>query len=176
MSLGKRIGADAATPAPKKRPQTAAFVNDKVGPGAGGNAHTVTHCATPCQSLITVHVAGFCRPDPGGPGRWSWLAFDDTGELLATSAGELGAWAGMTEAYAAYTALIQALAWAEDHGALVELATDAPAVIAQALGRSPAPGALRPLCMEAARRLATARCSLRYVSPDRNKARQGGPA
>lgn len=150
-----------------------------MGPGAGGNAHTVAQRTTPvntCYQLITFHTAGFCRPDPGGLGRWSWLAFDDAGNVVATDRGELGAWAGMTEAYAAYTALIRALAWAETHGARAELATDAPALIAQTLGRAPAPGALRPLCIEAARRLATARCSLRYVSPDRNKARQWGPA
>lgn len=150
-----------------------------MGPGAGGNAHTVTQRITPvntCQQLITLHTAGFCRPDPGGPGRWAWLAFDDAGNVVATDRGELGAWAGMTEAYAAYVAVIRALAWAETHGARVELATDAPAVIAQTRGRSPVSGALYPLCIEAARRLATTRCSLRYVSPDRNKARQGGPA
>lgn len=95
---------------------------------------------------------------------------------MATERGELGAWAGMTEAYAAYTAVIRALAWAEAHGARVELATDAPAVIAQTLGRAPTPGALRPLRIEAARRLATVGGVLRYVSPGRNKARQGGPA
>lgn len=179
MNLGERNGADAATPAPKKRPQTAAFVNDKVGPGVGGSAYTVAQRVTPvntCQELITVHVAGTCRPDPGGAGRWSWLAFGDMGELLATSAGELGAWAGMTEAYATYTALIQALTWAEEHGARVELATDASAVIAQTLGRAPTPGPLYPLRIEAARRLVTTLAVLRYVSPDRNRARQGGPA
>lgn len=185
MTRRKRIGADAGTPAPDKEVQTALL-----GFGAGNEkgatparldlSISLPARARPVKKIayrrITLcYVAGTCRPDPGGLGRWAWLVVDGEGETVATDRGELGAWAGMTAAYAAYVGLIQALTWAEDLGARVELVIDNPAVIAQTLGRAPAPSPLRPLRNEAARRLATAGGVLRYVSPDRNMARRGGP-
>ena len=85
---------------------------------------------------LTIYCDGLCEPrNPGGYGCWAWIAFDEQGQELESCCGCLGHGPTMTNNIAEYEAVIRALSWATEHGAIgVIVRTDSQLAVNQING------------------------------------------